>query len=284
MPDTLVTLGAIRVAGIARLAAGGIEAPAREARQICDELAGAAAAMLRFDSDVGLSARDAERLESAFERRAGGEPLAYVVGRIGFRHLDLRVDRRVLIPRPETEGLVERVLVRAGSGTIADIGTGSGCIALSLAMEGQYDSVLAIDSSRDALDVAAANGAATGSGIGLIRADLLESLGTGTLDALVSNPPYLSDSEYAALDRGVRDWEPAAALASGPAGLDATLRLLREGRRVVKPGGWLALEVDCRRAAEAAFAAAALGWSDVVVESDLFGRERYLLARRSAAS
>jgi release factor glutamine methyltransferase len=105
-----------------------------------------------------------------------------------------------------------------------------------------------------------------------------------SVDALVSNPPYLSAAEYAALDPGVRDWEPGMALVSGPDGLDATFALLDDGRRVLRPGGWLALEVDCTRAQRVAERAVLLGWSTVGVEADLFGRERYLFAQRSATS
>jgi release factor glutamine methyltransferase len=100
-------------------------------------------------------------------------------------------------------------------------------------------------------------------------------------DALISNPPYLTAAEHASLDRSVRDWEPAVALESGEDGLEATTRLLDQGRTVLKPGGWLALEVDCSRAGTAAHRAAGFGWEDVSTHMDLFGRERYLLARRS---
>jgi release factor glutamine methyltransferase len=118
--------------------------------------------------------------------------------------------------------------------------------------------------------------------VSLIRGDLCGPLRPGSLDAVVSNPPYLTEGEYAALDRSVKWWEPAAALVSGPDGLHATSRLLQEARVVLRAGGWLALEVDCTRAAAVAAQAGALGWMDVAIHADLFGRERYLLARRSA--
>jgi release factor glutamine methyltransferase len=114
-----------------------------------------------------------------------------------------------------------------------------------------------------------------------VRADLCTSLRPGTLDALVSNPPYLTAGEYSWLEGAVRDWEPAMALVSGADGMQATTRLLVEGRQAVRRGGWLALEVDCSRAGLAARRAGELGWEDVSVHVDLFGRERYLLARRS---
>jgi release factor glutamine methyltransferase len=178
---------------------------------------------------------------------------------------------------------VELVLARVRTGRVADIGTGGGCIALSLASEGSYEHVVGIDLSRDALQLAADNRRLTGARVDWLHGDLCAPLRPGSLDALVSNPPYLTDSEYAALDASVRDWEPALALASGPDGLLATRQLLEAGRSVVRPGGWLALEVDGARAALCAKQAGATGWTDVAIHADLFGRERYLLARRSDA-
>ena len=102
------------------------------------------------------------------------------------------------------------------------------------------------------------------------------------MDAVISNPPYLTEREYAELDASVKDWEPAEALASGPDGLDATRRLLRETLEILRPGGWLTVDVDCNRAGQVAALAGSLGWMDVAIHADLFGRERYLLARRSA--
>jgi release factor glutamine methyltransferase len=116
-----------------------------------------------------------------------------------------------------------------------------------------------------------------------VQGDLTHAFGAGSLDALVSNPPYLSAAEYATLDPSVRDWEPALALQGGRDGLAATESLLVEGRRVLRPRGWIALELDCSRAAETARRASALGWADVAIHHDLFGRERYLLARRNDA-
>ena len=116
-----------------------------------------------------------------------------------------------------------------------------------------------------------------------MRGDLCGPIRPASLDALVSNPPYLTGGEHAALDRSVRDWEPAEALVGGADGLEAIVRLLDAGHAVVRPGGWLALEIDCARAALCARRAGASGWTDVAIHADLFGRERYLLARRSDA-
>jgi release factor glutamine methyltransferase len=217
----------------------------------------------------------------AVRRRSTGEPLAYVSGQVGFRWLTLKCDRRALIPRPETEGLVDRVLERVRTGRVADIGTGSGCLALSLAKEGAFSLVVGTDASSEALALAEENRRLVAPRVALVKGDLCAPLQRGAFDALVSNPPYLSPGEYVALEPSVRSWEPSTALVSGVDGLEATTRLLRDGAKVLRPGGWLVLEVDSGRARECARRAAALAWSDIVIETDLFGRERYLLARRS---
>ena len=284
MPDTLATLDSVLDEGARRLAAAGIADPRREASVIWAALAGRTPGESLLERRRVLHAGEGERLDAAFARRAGGEPLAYVTGRAGFRHLDLAVDARVLIPRPETEGLVEGVLARVRCGTAVDMGTGSGCIALSLASEGAFQRVVGIDRSAAALEVARSNRAAVGVEVSFLRGDLLSSLAAASADAIVSNPPYLSEPEYAALGSSVRDWEPMVALVSGPDGLAATAALLEDSRRVLRPGGWIALEVDCTRAGAAARHALTLGWTDVAVEADLFGRDRYLFARRSARS
>lgn len=281
MPETRASRAdLLREAG-ARLAAARVPEPRREAHLIWAGLRGQTPGSAFLDADRPVEASEAEAFRAAVARRAQGEPLAHVVGWTEFRTLHLRTDRRALIPRPETEGLVDLILARAPRGRAADIGTGTGCLALSLRAEGDYDAVLAVDFSADALALAGENAAAAAIDIQLVRADLTSALAEGSLDALVSNPPYLTEAEYATLDGAVREWEPRLALPSGADGLAATRRLLDDGRRVLRPGGWMALEVDCARAREAASAAAALGWCSVTVKEDLFGRERYLLAQRS---
>jgi release factor glutamine methyltransferase len=277
------TVGDVVRAGAAVFLAAGIEMPRREAERLWGWLGRTAPsdAVLRRDEPVS-PAREAAYLAAA-RRRAGGEPLAYVVGRWGFRHLELRVDRRALIPRPETEQLVELLLARRSTGTVADVGTGTGCIALSLLDEGRFDLVLSLDRSRPALALAQENAALTGLAPRFVLGNLTAPLATASCDALVSNPPYLTVAEHAGLAPDVREWEPAEALASGADGMDATRALVADGIRVVRAGGWLALELDASRAAVAAECAAASGWTDISVINDLFGRERYLLARRSDA-
>jgi release factor glutamine methyltransferase len=265
----------------AALDAAALPQARREAVRLWSQLTGEEPAELFLHSDDGASPAAVSDFRTAVRRRSAGEPLAYVSGQIGFRWLTLRCDRRALIPRPETEGLVDHLLERVHTGRVADIGTGSGCLALSLASEGAFSQVFAVEASADALALAQENRRLTAASVVLLRADLCAALQREAFDALVSNPPYLSPCEYAALDASVRSWEPRCALVSGSDGLEATTRLLHDARDVLRPGGWLALEVDCARAGECARRATALRWSDVVIRRDLFGRERYLLARRS---
>jgi len=279
--DAEVLLGNLIADAGAMLAAARVPEPRREALRLWADLVEGSPVDAILGRRAPVSSEQVAGFLSAVERRAGGEPLAYVSGRAGFRRLTLGVDRRVLIPRPETEGLVDLVLTHAPRGIVADVCTGSGCIALSLADEGRYEHVLGVDLSADALDVAAGNIRRTGLPVRLVRGDLTASLATGSVDVLVANPPYIAPHEYRTLDASVLDWEPRVALESGAEGLEATERLLDDGRRVVVPGGWIALELDASRALATASVASANGWQHVMIHHDLFGRERYLLAQRS---
>lgn len=284
MPEIAVTLAGLLADAGAKLRAAGVAHPGREALRIWADLRGEppGRAFLEGAGPVPLD-RLGPYLD-AVDRRASGEPRAYVTGWVGFRRLELRIDRRALIPRPETEGLVELVLARVPAGRIADVGTGSGCIALSLAREGRYEAIVAVDRSAEALTLARLNRRLVGKAVELVQGDLTTPLAAESLDALVSNPPYLTDAEYAALEPSVARWEPRAALAAGPDGLDATTRLLDDARRVLRAGGWIALEVDTSRAERVAGLARRFGWDGVEVGVDPFGRERYVLARRNERS
>jgi len=275
--DALVREAAVR------LRRAGVAEPEREAWRLWADLRDELPAASILDRARVAEPEEAARFEAAVARRVADEPLAYVTGIAGFRRLTLRADRRALIPRPETEGLVELLLKRQASGVVADVGTGSGCIALALADEGRYRLVVGIDRSREALGLAAENRRRTGLGIQLLGGDLLGPLGPGTCDAVISNPPYLTEAEHAALEPGVREYEPRLALVSGADGLDATHALAGDAGRVLRRGGWLALEVDALRAETVARLVAAAGFVDVTVHLDLFGRARYVLARRSEA-
>lgn len=281
MPELAVLLGTVVDDATECLRRAGVPEARREAIRIWAELSGRGQvdAVLQRHKPIDNAASTA--FQDAVRRRSRGEPLAHVTGWCGFRRMSLRSDGRALIPRPETEGLVDLLLDRVRTGRVADVGTGSGCLALSLALEGSFTQVMGVDCSGTALELARANRTQVGADVSLVQGDMCTPLGRGMLDALVSNPPYLTAGEYAGLDPSVRDWEPAAALVSGEDGMQSTFGLLVQGRDVLRPGGWLAMEVDCTRAGLAARHASALGWMEVSVHMDLFGRERYLLAQRS---
>jgi release factor glutamine methyltransferase len=231
------------------------------------------------------------RARAAAAKRAHGAPVAYAVGRACFRHLTLDVDERVLIPRPETEMLVELVLERAHErrAVAVDIGTGSGAIALALATEGPFSRVLATDVSLDALEVAEANTRMLAAR-GALKAEVTLAHGAALAPlrarreragVIVSNPPYIAFDEASALPADVRDWEPPVALFSGGQGLDVSAQLIREAGDSLVSGGLLALEVDARRASLVAeLVARDTRYRDVGVHLDLAGRERFVLAVR----
>ncbi len=245
--------------------------------------------------DEVLSTAQLERVLAAVARRERGEPLAYCAGRAAFRELVLCVDERVLIPRPETEIVVAealRVTADTPGGIAVDIGTGSGAIALSLAAEGRFERVIATDVSADALAVAAANAAslARDGAVGVSAVAPLEfRLGTnlaplGDVQArvIVSNPPYISYAEAAALPASVRDWEPTLALFAADDGMACYDAILATAGYHLEVDGWLVLEVDATRARLTADRAEARGFANVRLVRDLSGRDRVLVARNSA--
>lgn len=216
-----------------------------------------------------------------------GMPIQYAVGHAAFRHLTLLVDRRVLIPRPETELLVDLVLAaqRGGTGTAVDVGTGSGAIALSLAAEGSFDHVIGTDISADAIAVATLNldriPEDRRSRVAFCVGDLLTPIGSAQVDTIVSNPPYISPADAVELPRVVRDWEPHEALFAEGSGMAVIRALVPQAAGALRPGGLLAMEVDSRRANLAADAVSHDGrFVDVETRRDLTGRPRYVMARR----
>jgi release factor glutamine methyltransferase len=214
----------------------------------------------------------------------GGMPSQYADGVAGFRFLDLRCDARALIPRPETEGLVDLALGLRRTGRALDLGTGSGCIALALASEGEYDEVVGVDLSAEALALARENSALSAVSVRWVEGSWVDPVRAERFDLVVSNPPYIATDELAGLDPSVRDWEPRLALDGGLDGLRATERILRDVPAVLAPAGVLVLELDSRRAGESAALALSQGWIDVSITRDSFGRDRYLTARREPTS
>jgi release factor glutamine methyltransferase len=265
------------------LRAAAVPEPRREATRLRLDVEAAAAAGC-WNEPGGPAMSGEERFRLAVEQRASGAPRQYASRVAGFRHLLLRADARALIPRPETEGLVDLALRLAPRGRALDLGTGGGCVALALAAEGSYDEVVGVDRSTAALALARENAALCGLRVQWVEGDWVSPVRGAWFDLVVSNPPYLTSGELVELESGVRAWEPALALDGGPDGLGPTERLLRDVPRVLAPGGVFLLELDCRRARASVELAVVLGWTDVTVIRDLFGRDRYLTARREPPS
>lgn len=233
---------------------------------------------------VWLFAHDDEELREVWwihygrylHQRLQGKPTQYITGRQEFYGREFRVNPSVLIPRPETELLVETALASPAR-RILDIGTGSGAIAVTLSLE-TAALVAASDISADALHTAKANGTRLGGNVEWVQCDLGSALAEGSFDLVVSNPPYVAESESATLAREVRDWEPGLALFAGDEGLDVYRRLLPEARRLLKPDGRLLLEAGAGNARQVA---EMLGdWDEVRVLDDLAGLPRVVMARR----
>jgi release factor glutamine methyltransferase len=234
---------------------------------------------LHLDPSRELSEGELAACRELVARRARHEPAAYVLGEWGFRRLTLRVDPRVLIPRPGTEAVVEQCLAslrELAEPEVLDVGTGSGAIALAIADEHPGARVTAIDASEDALAVAQANLERTGLGerVTLALRNLSDPLG-GPFDLVVSNPPYVTDAELAGLQPEIRDWEPRVALVDR----GQTEAVARAARAALRPGGWLVLEVGDGRAAEATGLLRELGYSGVEHSPDLTGRDRVVEGR-----
>lgn len=267
---------------------------AADARRIVEEASGASAAELALVLDGPVTEGGMTRVEDMVGRRERGEPLQYVLGHWGFRHLDLMVDPRVLIPRPETEQVVEVALAeldrlggRHTTTTVVDLGTGSGAIALAIATERVRTTVWATDMSEAAVEVARANLAGVGRAAARVRivtgdwyAAVPDEL-RGRVQLLVSNPPYVPAA--AQLPAEVADWEPTGALLAGADGLDALARILAGAPEWLEPGGVLVCELSPEQASTASELAEAC-FAEVRVETDLTGRPRALVARRPRRS
>jgi len=282
------SLGALLDELAAGLARAGVPLARDEARDIVAAVLDVPRFWPATHRDALLDATAMDEARTAAARRARGAPFAYAVGRAAFRHLTLAVDARVLIPRQETEVLIDLVLAEEnrGQGSVVDVGTGSGAIALALATEGDFDRVIGTDVSRDALAVARDNAAfyrdELRAPVEFLHGSLLAPVAGLTARVVVSNPPYIAFAEVEELPPSVRDWEPPLALLSGNEGLAATRAIIQAAPLLLEPGGLLALEVDTRRASLVAEAVATNGaYRDVAVHLDLTGRERFVLARRS---
>jgi release factor glutamine methyltransferase len=297
-----LTWAEVRRAAAQQLAVGTSANPEQEARWIVEEVSGVRGADLVGVELEAATAMGTQRVAAMVARRLAGEPLQYVLGAWSFRGIDLFVDPRVLIPRPETELTAQLAIdeaVRLGarrgrrapfSGTeaacvVADLGTGSGAVALALASELPDAEVWATDVSADALAVARANFAGAGSIAARVRVGegdwfaALPAALRGGLRVVVSNPPYVAEPEFADLGPEVAAFEPRGALVSGSTGLESITRIVADAPVWLEPRGALVIELDPRRAEPAVQLALDAGFAEVRVLPDLAGHARVLVAR-----
>jgi release factor glutamine methyltransferase len=272
------TVGEALSAAAAALDAAGVESPRLDAELLLAEATGRDRAALIAGPDAGVDAAAGRAFGAMVRRRVLREPVAYILGRRGFRRIELRCDRRALVPRPETELLVE-VALELGPGPVLDVGTGSGAVALAIADEIPGAAVVGIDTSRSALALAAENAASLGLGD---RVTLeVGSLPAGReFDLVVANLPYVRDADWPGLQPEISRHEPRDALLGGADGLDPIRGLLAafgEGR---VSAGAVALEVGEGQAEEVAGLVGAAGFEVVEIRRDLAGVERVVVGRR----
>ncbi|GAB4342755.1 MAG: peptide chain release factor N(5)-glutamine methyltransferase [Desulfobulbaceae bacterium] len=278
---------------VSRLEEAGIESAEQEALLLFEYSFGLSRAELILHGDRCPGTEEAERFEKFLRRRLAREPLAYLTGSREFWSLPFVVSPAVLVPRPETEFVLEtalRIIRSAGyqGGPILDLCTGSGAIAVVLARELGFGQVIGVDVSFEALQVAATNVSrfALSDRISLVCADLFTAFAPeGRFEVIVSNPPYVAAEEISELEPEVRDWEPRFALSGGKGGLEVIRRIIDEAWRFLHPSGWLFMEIGAGQEQEVcAMCAAAGAYVDVEVLPDWAGRPRLLRARKRRAN
>ncbi len=276
-----MTVGEALAHGTSVLAEAGIDTARLEAELLlakaCDDCA---RALLYMELRRELSPEAEEGYEALLARRARREPLAYVLGHWGFRRLTLKTDKRALVPRPETEIVVERVLEHLDGvvePAVLDVGTGTGAIALAIVDEHPRARVTAIDASEDALALARENLELLGINgrVRLVEHDLTEGLGHDAFDLVVSNPPYIEPEDIETLQPEVRDWEPRIALVAH----GATEAVARAATEALRPGGWVVLEIAENQAVSVAGLLRDLGYERLRVSPDMAGRDRVIEAQ-----
>ncbi|MDO8545141.1 MAG: peptide chain release factor N(5)-glutamine methyltransferase [Opitutaceae bacterium] len=261
----------------------GIESPRLNAELLIGHALGLKRMQLYLQFERPLAEPELEKIRPLVRRRAQHEPVQYIVGETEFCGLKLKVDRRALIPRPETEQLVEHVVAACSvpPARILDLGTGTGAIALALARAFPSAMVTASDVSEDALVLARENAAATGLAerVTFVCSNWFAAVPAGPFEVVVSNPPYLSAGETAAAPAEVRAFEPATALTAGEDGLTALRHIIGESPRFLAAGGMLALETGIAHHEELIRSATAAGFSRAESLRDLTGRDRFVIAR-----
>jgi release factor glutamine methyltransferase len=272
-------------AAIARLTEAHVGSPRMNAEVLLMYALGCERAYLYSHPERELTSDEEARFDEAVAERARGTPSQYITGHQEFWGLDFIVAPAVLIPRPETEHVVETVLELARGiqrPRIVDVGTGSGCIALALANELPRAEIHAVDLSTAALEIACANAARLQleGRVHFSQGDLLSGFSEASFDVVVSNPPYVGENEVDVQPQ-VRDFEPHLALFAGPRGLNVMARLAPQARQALKPGGWLVLEIGA--AQENAVRELLRDWAEVEVRPDLRGIPRVVLARNLTA-
>lgn len=239
-----------------------------------------------FKFDLVLDEKRLAAMRRGTKRLAAGEPVQYILGQWDFMEHTLKVDRRALIPRSETELLVQHVLEsealwKAERPFVVDIGTGSGCIAICLALAKPAAAYLALDTSRDALQLAAENAdrLKVADRIAFSDRDLGDLIEPGTVSAMIGNLPYVPTSDYEQLPRHIREYEPREALDGGPDGLSVIGPVIEDAAVALKDDGAIFLEIDHRQAESVSRMLGSNGFSEVIVEQDLAGRDRIVSAR-----
>jgi release factor glutamine methyltransferase len=287
MSDETWTVGRLLTWTTDWLAARGSESPRLDAEVLLAHVRGCPRIALYTAFETVVPDAERSRFRELVKRRGEGEPVAYLVGSREFFSIPFAVTKDVLIPRPETEALVVRVLDLAKelpTPRIVDVGTGSGAIAVAVAKHLPKASLAAADLSPAAVAVARANAERHGVAdrISFVTSDLLAAAElAGPWDVIVSNPPYVRDDEYAALPRDVRDHEPRSALVAGPTGVELVTRLAAEAADRLAPGGWLLVEIGPATVAAAEAALAAVpGLEPGPTLKDLAGLARVVQARR----
>ncbi|MGZ8329290.1 MAG: peptide chain release factor N(5)-glutamine methyltransferase [Allosphingosinicella sp.] len=279
------TLGELLRTTAGALATAGIELPALEARLLAGHILALTREALLAQSEGPVAVADARAVRSLAVRRERGEPLAYILGRREFWSLPLAVTADVLIPRPDSETVVETALRLLGDVErplrILDLGTGSGCLLLALLHECRRATGIGVDRSEPALRVARGNAGRLGLAprCAFVCADWASAL-AGSFDLIVSNPPYIDEQSFLRLDATVRCYEPALALRGGADGLDAYRSLAKDFSRLAVPGGLIVVETGDGQGESVAGLLAAAGLKTVCAGRDLAGRERCLAVRR----